>query len=66
MSDGFNFDFTLDKFKKIVTNNPFANEWYEALCLILPDYDIDSVPRVAAFLAQLHMNQEIIEQLKKT
>ena len=51
MSD-FKFDFTLEKFKAIIGNNPYADHWYEALCEILPDYDIDTVPRVAAFLAQ--------------
>lgn len=48
----FDFDFTLDKFKAIVTGNPNATHWYEALCAILPDYDINTVPRVAAFMAQ--------------
>jgi putative chitinase len=51
MSD-FKFNFTLEKFKEIIGNNPYADHWYKALCEILPDYDIDSVERVAAFLAQ--------------
>lgn len=49
---GFNFNFTLEKFKACVGNPPHAEHWYEALCQILPDYDINTVPRVAAFLAQ--------------
>jgi len=52
MADGFDFDFTLAKFKTIIGNNPNADHWFEALCEILPDYDINTVPRVAAFLAQ--------------
>mgnify|MGYP003348821773 FL=1 len=52
MADGFDFDFTLDKFKACVGNAPYADHWFEALCEILPDYDINTVPRVAAFLAQ--------------
>lgn len=48
----FEFNFTLDKFKQIIGNNPNADHWYEALCQVLPDYDINTVPRVAAFLAQ--------------
>jgi putative chitinase len=52
MSDGFDFDFTLAKFKACVGNAPYADHWHEALCAILPDYDINTVPRVAAFLAQ--------------
>lgn len=49
---GFNFDFTLDKFKACVGNAPYAEHWYEAICEILPDYDIDTPARLAAFLAQ--------------
>jgi putative chitinase len=52
MSQGFDFDFTQDKFTAIIGKNPYADHWYEALCQILPDYDINTVPRVAAFLAQ--------------
>ncbi len=52
MSQGFDFDFTLDKFTAIIGKNPYADHWYEALCQILPDYDINTTPRVAAFLAQ--------------
>ena len=52
MADGFDFDFTLAKFKECVGNPPNADHWFEALCQILPDYDINTVPRVAAFLAQ--------------
>jgi putative chitinase len=53
MSNGFNFDFTLAKFKECVGGNPpHAEHWYEALCHILPDYEIDTPQRLAAFLAQ--------------
>jgi putative chitinase len=49
---GFDFDFTQAKFEAIIGKNPYSEHWYEALCEILPDYDINTVPRVAAFLAQ--------------
>jgi putative chitinase len=53
MSNGFNFDFTLAKFKECVGGNPpHAEHWYNALCQILPDYEIDTPQRLAAFLAQ--------------
>ena len=52
MANGFDFDFTQAKFEAIIGKNPHADHWYEALCEILPDYDINTVPRVAAFLAQ--------------
>ena len=49
---GFKFNFTQKQFEEIIGKNPYADHWFEALCEILPDYDIDTVPRVAAFLAQ--------------
>jgi putative chitinase len=49
---GFKFNFTQDKFTQIIGSNPYADHWYKAICEILPDYDIDTVERVAAFLAQ--------------
>ena len=52
MSDGFDFEFTLDQLKAIVPGNPHIDHWYEALCKILPDYEINTKPRVAAFIAQ--------------
>jgi putative chitinase len=53
MSNGFKFEFTLEKFKECVGGNPpYAEQWYEAISQILPDYDIETAPRVAAFLAQ--------------
>lgn len=52
MAGEFKFNFTLDQLKQIVPNNPYIDHWYEAFCEILPDYDIDTPQRVAAFLAQ--------------
>ena len=52
MAGEFKFNFTLDQLKQIVPNNPYIEHWYEAFCEILPDYDIDTPQRVAAFLAQ--------------
>jgi putative chitinase len=49
---GFDFDFTQAKFEECIGKNPYADHWFEALCEILPDYEINTVPRVAAFLAQ--------------
>lgn len=46
------FDFTIDQLKQIVPGNPYIEQWYEALVVLLPDYDINTKPRVAAFLAQ--------------
>lgn len=52
MADGFQFNFTQDQLAQIIPGNPHVEHWYEALCEILPDYDINTPQRVAAFLAQ--------------
>jgi len=52
MSQGFAFNFTPDQLAQIIPNNPYVAEWYDAVSRILPDYEISTVPRVAAFLAQ--------------
>ena len=41
-----------DQLKQILPNNPYLDHWCEALNKILPDYDIDTPQRVAAFIAQ--------------
>jgi putative chitinase len=48
----FDFDFTVAKLQKILPRNPYIDHWHEALSLVLPDYDINTIPRVSAFLAQ--------------
>jgi len=51
MSD-FTFDFSREKCTAILQNNQFSEHWHEALCNVLPDYEINTPNRVAAFLAQ--------------
>lgn len=46
------FELTLEQLKQIVPGNPYIEHWHEALCEILPDYDINTPQRIAAFLAQ--------------
>lgn len=43
---------TREQLSQLLTNNLYINEWYEALSNLLPDYDINSPKRVAAFIAQ--------------
>ena len=38
--------------KKFLPSNKYVKEWHEALSILLPDYDINTPLRVAAFLAQ--------------
>jgi putative chitinase len=48
----FTFDFTKEQLAEIIPGNPYLGHWYEALSEILPDYDINTPQRVAAFVAQ--------------
>ena len=48
----FQFNFTQDQLKQIIPQNQHLDHWFEALEKILPDYEIDTPARVAAFLAQ--------------
>ena len=47
----FKFDFTEQKLAQIV-KSPHVHDWYLAMCEILPDYEIDTVNRVACWLGQ--------------
>lgn len=48
----FEFEFTPEHLAACLPGNPNASTWYDALCAVLPQYDISSVARVASFLAQ--------------
>jgi putative chitinase len=45
-------EITQAQLAKIIPKNPHIEHWCEALNAILPDYEIDTPQRVAAFLAQ--------------
>lgn len=48
----FTFDFTKQQLAQVIPGNQYVDHWYEALCDILPEYEINTPHRVAAFLAQ--------------
>lgn len=49
----FQFDFTIDKLKQLIPNAAGGvQSWYDGLSDALPQYEIITVPRVAAFIAQ--------------
>ena len=48
----FTFDFTAGQLRQILKGNQFVYEWYAALYAILPEYEIHTPRRVAAFVAQ--------------
>jgi putative chitinase len=43
---------TLEQLKKMLPKNPYVADWHEALEQLLPDYDINTPKRIAAFVAQ--------------
>lgn len=45
-------ELTKEQLQKLIPNNPFINEWYDALSQLLPNYFINTPQRVAAFIAQ--------------
>lgn len=50
MSD--NFGLTLGQLQEMVPGNAHIDHWYDALEKILPDYEINTPQRIAAFVAQ--------------
>lgn len=48
----FEFDFTEQKLGKILTRNKKVHEWYEAMVVQLPQFEVTTPKRVAAFVAQ--------------
>ena len=48
----FDFEFTQQHLNQMVPGNPYIDHWFEAVAEILPDYDINTKPRVAMFIAQ--------------
>jgi putative chitinase len=50
MSNGFTL--SENQLSQIISGNRYVHEWYEVLFQCLPDYDINTKKRIAAFLAQ--------------
>lgn len=48
----FNFEFENWMIRELLEGNREANRWYEAMCEILPLWEITTVERVAGFIAQ--------------
>jgi putative chitinase len=43
---------TLEQFQDTIGSNPYTEQWLEALNKLLPDYDINTPQRIAAFMAE--------------
>lgn len=48
----FTFNFEKRHLRAMIGNNPYIDQWYNTICKILPDYEINNKYRVAAFIAQ--------------
>ena len=46
------FILTADQLALIIKKNPYVEQWHNAMERLLPDYDINTPQRVAAFVAQ--------------
>ena len=45
-------ELTKEQLKQLLPKNPYIDHWYEALSQLLPDYEINTPQRIAAFIAQ--------------
>ncbi len=45
-------ELTLEQLKQLLPKNPYVTHWHNALSQLLPDYEINTPKRVAAFVAQ--------------
>jgi putative chitinase len=43
---------TLDQLRQLLPKNPYVVQWHHALAQLLPDYEITTAQRIAAFIAQ--------------
>jgi putative chitinase len=45
-------ELTLDQLRQLLPKNPYVEHWHKALAQLLPDYEINTPQRIAAFIAQ--------------
>jgi putative chitinase len=45
-------ELTKEQLKQLLPKNPYINQWHNALSQLLPDYEINTAKRIAAFVAQ--------------
>jgi putative chitinase len=43
---------TLDQLRQLLPKNPYVEHWHKVLAELLPDYEINTPQRIAAFIAQ--------------
>jgi putative chitinase len=45
-------ELTLEQLRKMIPKNPYVEHWHKALTQLLPEYEINTPARIAAFMAQ--------------
>ena len=45
-------ELTKEQLKQLLPKNPYIDHWHHALSILLPDYEINTPQRMAAFIAQ--------------
>ena len=45
-------ELTKEQLKQLLPKNPYIDHWHHALSILLPDYEINTPKRMAAFIAQ--------------
>lgn len=45
-------ELTKEQLRQLIPKNPYIDNWYHALSQLLPDYEINTPQRIAAFIAQ--------------
>lgn len=45
-------ELTLQQLQQLLPKNPYVKQWHHALSQLLPDYEINTPQRIAAFIAQ--------------
>ena len=45
-------ELTIQQLKQMLPKNPYVDHWHQALSQLLPDYEINTAKRIAAFIAQ--------------
>ena len=45
-------ELTKEQLKQLLPKNPYIDNWHHALSILLPDYEINTPQRMAAFIAQ--------------
>jgi len=58
-------ELTKEQLRQVIPKNPYLDHWYSDLSQLLPDYDINTPERIAAFLAQCSHESNDFTALKE-